>query len=51
MAEIQGMSEKIQSKKKVLVPEAFGTLFNKRDYPAAELAWPAGRVQAPIVYL
>ena len=35
------MSEKIESNNKALVLEAFDTLFNKRDYAAAErFRWP-----------
>jgi hypothetical protein len=33
------MSQSMESKNKALVLEAFDTLFNKRDYPAAERFW------------
>ena len=33
------MSQTIESKNKALVLEAFDTLFNKRDYVAAERYW------------
>jgi hypothetical protein len=33
------MSQTIESKNKALVIEAFDTLFNKRDYAAAERYW------------
>ena len=33
------MSQTIQEKNKALVLEAFDTLFNKRDYAAAERYW------------
>ena len=36
MAKIEVVSEKIESKNKALVLEAFDTLFNKRDYAAPE---------------
>ena len=36
MAKMEAVSEKIESKNKALVLEAFDTLFNKRDYAAAE---------------
>lgn len=39
------MSEKIQSKNKALVLEAFDTLFNKRDYAAAEPFWSDRYIQ------
>src|SRR5882724_9496394 len=39
MAKMEVVSEKIESKNKALVLEAFDTLFNKRDYAAAELSW------------
>ena len=38
------MGEKIESKNKALVLKAFDTLFNKRDYAAADRFWsPPGR--------
>src|SRR6201997_550703 len=39
------MSEKIESKNKALVLEAFDALFNKRDYAAAERFWSADYIQ------
>jgi predicted SnoaL-like aldol condensation-catalyzing enzyme len=39
------MSEKIESRNKALVLEAFDTLFNKRDYVAAERFWSPDYVQ------
>ena len=39
------MSEKIESKNKALVLEAFDTLFNERDYAAAEKFWSPHYVQ------
>jgi predicted SnoaL-like aldol condensation-catalyzing enzyme len=39
------MSEKIESKNKALVLEAFDTLFNKRDYEAAERFWSPDYIQ------
>jgi hypothetical protein len=33
------MNQTIESKNKALVLEAFGTLFTKRDYVAAERYW------------
>ena len=39
------MSEKIESKNKALVLEAFDTLFNKRDYGSAERFWSPGYIQ------
>ena len=39
------MSEQIESKNKALVLEAFDTLFNKRDYAAAERFWSPHYVQ------
>ena len=39
------MSETIQEKNKVLVLDAFDTLFNKRDYAAAEKFWSPNYVQ------
>jgi predicted SnoaL-like aldol condensation-catalyzing enzyme len=45
MAKMKMVSEKIESKNKVLVLEAFDTLFNKRDYAAAERFWSADYIQ------
>ena len=39
------MSEKIESKNKALVLKAFDTLFNKRDYTAAEKFWSPRYIQ------
>ena len=39
------MSEIIESKNKALVLEAFDTLFNKRDYVAAERFWSPDYIQ------
>ena len=35
----------IESRNKALVPEAFDTLFNKRDYKAAEKFWSPDYIQ------
>ena len=39
------MSRTIQEKNKALVLEAFDTLFNRRDYAAAERFWSPGYIQ------
>src|SRR3954462_2926849 len=39
------MSQTIQEKNKALVLEAFDTLFNKRDYAAAEEYWSPNYIQ------
>ena len=39
------MSETLQEKNKALVLEAFDTLFNKRDYAAAEKYWSPNYIQ------
>jgi predicted SnoaL-like aldol condensation-catalyzing enzyme len=39
------MSETIQAKNKALILEAFDTLFNKRDYAAAEKYWSPNYIQ------
>ena len=39
------MSQTTESKNKALVLEAFDTLFNKRDYAAAERYWSLGYIQ------
>ena len=39
------MSQTIESKNKALVLEAFDTLFNKRDYVAAERYWSPNYIQ------
>jgi len=45
MAKINVGNETIESKNKALVLEAFDTLFNKRDYAAAERFWSAEYIQ------
>jgi predicted SnoaL-like aldol condensation-catalyzing enzyme len=45
MAKTKIASETIESKNKALVLEAFDTLFNKRDYAAAERFWPPNYIQ------
>ena len=39
------MSETVQEKNKALVLDAFDTLFNKRDYAAAEKYWSTDYIQ------
>jgi predicted SnoaL-like aldol condensation-catalyzing enzyme len=39
------MSQTIQEKNKALVLDAFGTLFNKKDYAAAEKYWSPNYIQ------
>jgi predicted SnoaL-like aldol condensation-catalyzing enzyme len=39
------MSEKIESRNKALVLEAFDALFNKRDYAASERFWSPDYIQ------
>src|ERR1700730_6062162 len=39
------MNQSIESKNKALVLEAFDTLFNKRDYAAAERYWLTNSIQ------
>src|ERR1700730_14099195 len=39
------MSQTIEGKNKALVLDAFETLFNKRDYAAAEKYWPHNYIQ------
>jgi hypothetical protein len=39
------MSQSTDSKNKALVLRAFDTLFNKRDYPAAERFWSSNYIQ------
>jgi predicted SnoaL-like aldol condensation-catalyzing enzyme len=39
------MNETIESKNKALVLEAFDTLFNQRDYVAAERFWSPDYIQ------
>ena len=45
MAKTKMASETIESKNKALVLEAFDTLFNKRDYAAAERFWSPDYIQ------
>ncbi len=45
MEKMEMVSEKIESKNKALVLEAFDTLFNKRDYAAAERFWSSEYIQ------
>jgi hypothetical protein len=45
------MSHTIQEKNKALVLEAFDTLFNKRDYDAAETFWSPGYTGGPKGYI
>jgi SnoaL-like domain len=45
MAKTAMASETIESKNKALVLEAFDTLFNKRDYAAAERFWSPNYIQ------
>src|SRR5437879_6118696 len=45
MGKMEVVSEKIESKNKALVLEAFDTLFNKRDYAAAERFWSPDYIQ------
>jgi len=39
------MSQSTEAKNKALVLEAFDTLFNKRDYAAAERFWSSNYIQ------
>jgi predicted SnoaL-like aldol condensation-catalyzing enzyme len=39
------LSESVQENNKALVLEAFDTLFNKRDYAAAERFWSPNYIQ------
>jgi len=45
MAKMEAVSEKIESKNKALVLEAFDTLFNKRDYETAQRFWSPDYIQ------
>jgi len=45
MAKKEVVSEKIEAKNKALVLAAFDTLFNKRDYAAAERFWSPDYIQ------
>ena len=45
MAKKEVVSEKIEAKNKALVLAAFDTLFNKRDYAAAERFWSPNYIQ------
>jgi predicted SnoaL-like aldol condensation-catalyzing enzyme len=42
---MKATDEKIESRNKALVQEAFDTLFNKRDYAAAEKFWSPDYIQ------
>src|SRR5664279_46749 len=39
------LSQTIEAKNKAMVLEAFDTLFNRRDYAAAEQLWSPGYIQ------
>jgi predicted SnoaL-like aldol condensation-catalyzing enzyme len=43
--EVSALSQTIQERNKALVLEAFDTLFNKRDYAAAERYWSPKYIQ------
>ena len=43
------MSQTLQEKNKALVLEAFDTLFNKRDYAAAERYWSPNYIQHVLI--
>jgi len=45
VAKMNVVGEKIESRNKLLVLEAFDTLFNKRDYAAAEKFWSPEYIQ------
>src|SRR5712672_2956318 len=45
MAKVKAVNEDIGSENKALVLEAFDTLFNKRDYAAAERFWSPDYIQ------
>src|SRR5216683_6182347 len=45
MGKMEVVSEKIESKNKARVLEAFDALFNKRDYAAAERFWSPDYIQ------
>jgi predicted SnoaL-like aldol condensation-catalyzing enzyme len=45
MGKMEVVSEKVESKNKALVLEAFDTLFNKRDYTAAKHFWSPDYIQ------
>ena len=45
VAKMNVVGEKIESRNKLLVLEAFDTLFNKRDYAAAEKFWSPDYIQ------
>ena len=45
MAQVEVVNGKFESKNKALVLEAFDTLFNKRDYAAAERFWSPRYIQ------
>ena len=45
VAKMKAAGERIESQNKALVLEAFDTLFNKRDYAAAEKFWSPDYIQ------
>ena len=45
VAKMKAANEKIESQNKALVLEAFDTLFNERDYAAAEKFWSPDYIQ------
>jgi hypothetical protein len=45
------MNQTIERENKALVLEAFDTLFNKRDYDAAEIFWSPGYTGGPKGYI
>ena len=45
MAKMEAVSQNRESKNKALVLEAFDTLFNKRDYAAADRFWSPDYIQ------
>ena len=45
VAKMNVVGEKIESRNKLLVLEAFDTLFNRRDYAAAEKFWSPDYIQ------
>jgi predicted SnoaL-like aldol condensation-catalyzing enzyme len=44
-ANVQNMAKTTEESNKILVLEAFDTLFNKRDYKAAERYWSSNYIQ------
>jgi hypothetical protein len=45
------MNQTIERENEALVLEAFDTLFNKRDYDAAEIFWSPGYTGGPKGYI